>query len=126
MTMQARVLDAARELDQDAIEPAYRELPLASGRRLRVLGEQTADGPTERIEVLEADGALSLRLRLTDEGPVLVLEGARLELKGSRAIALAAPEIDIEADQLRLTSKGETRIRAEEDVRVVGRLIHLN
>jgi hypothetical protein len=126
MTMEAKVLDAQGGGEQ---RPA-RELRLPSGRRLLVQSV-----PEEQIEVVEANGTISLRVRLTDSGPVLVLEGARLELRGTQAISLAAPRIDIaageratlrSADELCIDSAGETRIRATEDVRVNGKLIHLN
>jgi len=127
MTAEAKVL----ELQPRSTEASARALRLPSGRRLQVTIEQGE----ERLEVVEASGAVSLRVRLTEQGPVLLLEGVRLELKGAESIALAAPRIDIAAadsaslrsgGDLQLASSGETGIRAEQDVRVTGRLIHLN
>ncbi|MGE4298165.1 MAG: hypothetical protein AB7E47_09065 [Desulfovibrionaceae bacterium] len=113
------------------IEGDARELELTSGRALRV----RAHGADETLEIVEASGTVSLTVRLTPEGPVIVAQGARLEVRAAESIDLAAKNVSITADEsLAMTSKGTLstssdkamRVHSEDEVRVTGRMIHLN
>ncbi len=93
------------------------------------------DGEEEYLEVIEPSGQLSLKVRLTEDGPVMVLEGARLELKSAKSINLTAKQIAITAEEeasveskgsLKIGSSEDMEIHSEEDVRVTGKIIHLN
>jgi len=108
-----------------------REVYLQGGRTLRVASQ----GSEELVEIRAASGQLELRIRLTEQGPVLQMEAVRLQLKASEAVELEARQVTVKAEdkltlgsegELRVESKGETQIEAEGDVRVVGKTIHLN
>lgn len=93
------------------------------------------DGAEEYLEIIEPSGQLSLKVRLTEEGPVMVLEGARLELKSAESVTLAAKRIAITAEEeasvesngsLKIGSSDDMKIHSEEDVIVTGKILHLN
>ncbi|NJL60054.1 MAG: hypothetical protein HC887_10860 [Desulfobacteraceae bacterium] len=102
-----------------------------SGRTIAVY----PDGDEEYLEVIEPSGQLSLKIRLTEDGPVMVLEGARLELKSAESVTLAAKRISINAEEeasveskgsLKIASSDDMKIHSEEDVVVTGKILHLN
>ena len=93
------------------------------------------DGDEEYLEVIEPSGQLSLKVRLTEDGPVMVLEGVRLELKSAESINLTAKQIVINAEEaasveskgsLKIGSSDDMKIHSEEDVIVTGKILHLN
>jgi len=121
---------------EDAI-PAAKKLPLeqtldlAAGRRLAVRRE----AGTEVVEVREPGGEVCLSVELTPSGAVLRLTGARLELAASEEVSIAAPAVRIAATETAsLTSAGtlavesdrDMRVHSEDEVRVTGKMIHLN
>ena len=75
---------------------------LRFGRTIGV--EESQDGDV--LEIRDASGTLELRLRLTEDGVVLQLEGARISLKAEQSI-------DLESKRINLTADGELRIRGE-------------
>ena len=85
-----------------------REVYLREGRTLSV----ESVGSDELVEVRSSSGQVELRIRLTEEGPVLQMESARLELKAS--------------ETLQLSSDNEIKADAEGEVRVNGKMIYLN
>lgn len=103
-------------------EEAALDAELPSGRRLTV----QLEGADEALEIRSPSGALELRLKLTPEGPVLSLSGAKLEL--------AATELALDADRIRLRSRGELdivsgeemRLRSAHDMRLNGEMIYIN
>lgn len=95
--------------------PAPTELPLRGDRTLTLLPV----GRDDLVEVRAADGRLELRIRLTEDGPVLEMEAVRLELKAGEAV-------EIDTKDFRLRADGEVGIAADGDVRVTGEIIHLN
>ena len=61
------------------------------------------DGGADVLEVRDASGTLELRLKLTEDGVVLQLEGARISLKAEKSIDLESPAVNVTAaDELRL------------------------
>ncbi|WP_437969071.1 hypothetical protein WMF04_07150 [Sorangium sp. So ce260] len=72
-----------------------RVVPLASGRSIEIAEE----GAGERIQIRAAAGQLLVSIRLTDEGPVLSLEGASLEISASRTLSLSCDTLRIQAAQ---------------------------
>src|SRR5262245_12650404 len=107
-----------------------REVYLRDGRKL-VIGEH--DG-NQLVEIRSESGMLELRIKLTEEGPVLQVESARLALKATEAVEIEARRVEIKAtEQLALDSKN-VEVKAEEDVdvkadgevHVVGTKIFLN
>jgi hypothetical protein len=103
-----------------------REVYLPGGRTLTVAGEL--------VEIKSGSGMVELRIRLTDQGPVLQMESVRLQLKATESVEIESKRVAIKAtEQLALTG-GEVNVEGEQDVnvdakgdvRVVGKMIHLN
>ena len=76
-----------------------------------------------------------MAVRLTDKGPIVSVQGARLELKSTETIALEAKKIRIKAQEeasiesegkLKIESSKNMDVNSEDDIRVVGKMIHLN
>src|SRR4051812_24249036 len=120
--------EASEETDETSDR---REIYLREGRTLRV--EKT--GSDELVEIRSSSGMVELRIRLTEEGPVLQMESARLQLKASESVEIESKRIEIRATEsariesagtLDLKSEGDTKVEAEGEVRVQGKLIHLN
>ncbi|MEZ4362273.1 MAG: hypothetical protein R3B48_18940 [Kofleriaceae bacterium] len=115
--------EAAEEQDQH-------ELALRDGRRL-TLRESGAD---QLVEIRSEAGMLEVRIRLTSDGPVLQMESARLELRASEAVQIASPRVeisgaerlDLKGGQISVHGEDEVQVEADGDVRVVGKMIHLN
>ncbi|HEY4060233.1 MAG TPA: hypothetical protein VGM39_26645 [Kofleriaceae bacterium] len=110
-------------------EGSEREVFLRDGKRL-VVSEQGAD---QVVEIRNESGMLEVRIKLTDQGPVLQMEGARLQLKGTESVEIDSKKVAIKAEQINLDG-GNVSIKSEEDVevegkndvRVVGKMIYLN
>ncbi|MEN6465504.1 MAG: hypothetical protein ABFD62_10025 [Syntrophaceae bacterium] len=107
------------------------KLQLESGRKISA---RTVD-KEDLIEIAEPGGRIVMSVRMTAAGAVVTVEGAHLELKSTESIKLNAKKIDIcAAEETSIASKGklnvdsaeELNIRSGEDVKVSGRLIHLN
>lgn len=100
-----------------------REMYLREGRTLSV----ESSGSEELVEVRSSSGQVELRIRLTEEGPVLQLESARLQLKASEAVEIESKRVEIKATEtLQLASDNEVKVDAEGEVRVNGKMIYLN
>ncbi|CAN5918103.1 hypothetical protein BH11MYX3_BH11MYX3_09500 [soil metagenome] len=107
-----------------------REVYLRDGRKL-VLSEQ---GSEQLVEIRSESGMLEVRIRLTDEGPVLQMESARLQLKATEAVSIESARVEIKGTETVEMSGRKIQISGEEDinvdatgeVRVVGKMIYLN
>ena len=99
--LQQQTLEETTEQTDD------REVYLRDGRKL-VLSEQGAD---QLVEIRNESGMLEVRIRLTEEGPVLQMESARLELKGG---------------EVEVTGEKNEENGSSGDVKVVGTMIWLN
>jgi hypothetical protein len=75
---------------------------LRFGRTLSVEPREAADV----VEIRDASGTLELRLKLTEDGVVLQVEGARISLKAEQSI-------DLESRSINLTADGDIRVRGE-------------
>ncbi len=104
---------------------------LDSGRQVQFQSEGTDD----LVEIRGVEGEMLLKVRLTEEGPVLSLSGAKLEMTSTESISLDAKKIHIRAEEqavleskgnLDLASSKDLEIRSEEDVKVTGKMLHLN
>jgi len=79
------------------------------------------------IEVRNPAGQVELRIKLTEDGPVLQMESARLELKATESVEIESKRVAIKAtEKLALESADEVSVEAEGDVRVNGKMIFLN
>ena len=112
-------------------ETSDRELYLDEGRTLKVsraAGEQV-------VEVRAASGQLELRVRLTDQGPVLQMEAVKLALTAEESVAIKCKTFEVEASQetiiqsggeLKIKAEGEVEVDSPDDVRIRGKIIWLN
>lgn len=88
---------------------------LPSGRSIVV----TAQGGREAIEVRSAQGDLEVRVELTDQGPVLSIRGARLEIDSTDTVAVTCRQFELNAqDQLRLHAGGEVGLTTEGEIKM--------
>ena len=100
-----------------------RELYLREGRTLSV----ESAGNEELVEVRSSSGQVELRIRLTEEGPVLQMESARLQIKASEAVEIESKRIELRASEtVQLSSDNEVKVDADGEVRVNGKMIYLN
>lgn len=123
---------AGLELEHETEEQAdERTMYLEHGRSLAV----TSSGLSQLIEVRAASGQVELRIRMTEDGPVLQLDGIKLEVSAEDTIQLQCREFKVDAAEsveiasqggLRVTSKDEMALESEVDVRVRGEKIWLN
>lgn len=107
-----------------------REVFLRDGKKL-VISEQGSD---QLVEVRSESGMVEVRIRLTDQGPVLQMESVRLQLKASEAVEIESNRVEIKGAEMVAVSGGKVAVSAEEDVqvegkgdvRVTGKMIYLN
>jgi hypothetical protein len=92
-----------------------RELYLRDGRKL-VIGERAGE---QLVEIRNESGMLEIRIVLTEQGPVLQMESARLSLKATEAIEIESKHVAIKATE-------NIDVQAGGEVVVVGATIHLN
>jgi hypothetical protein len=128
MSKKAEVINLERSEEETSTK---KSLQLDSGRQVLV----QSDGKGELLEILERGGEVVMTVRLTDEGPIVSVQGARLELKSTESIALEAKKIRIKAQEeatiesegtLKIESSKNMDVNSEDDIRVVGKMIHLN
>ncbi|MGE0400069.1 MAG: hypothetical protein AB7T06_25355 [Kofleriaceae bacterium] len=117
------------EEETSSEESSDREVFLRDGKKL-VVSDQGAD---QIVEIRNEAGMLEVRIKLTDQGPVLQMEAARLSLKGSESVEIESSKVSVKADQLALegknitvTSEEDTKMTATGEVRIVGKMIYLN
>ena len=118
----------------DSVElakPSTTRLLLKSGRALKI----QSDGTEEVLEVTENDGSLGVSITFTPEGPLVLLEGAHLNLKAPESISLEANRIEIKSKEvtalkgdgnLTIDSGKEMSLRSDDNIRVDGKMIYLN
>lgn len=122
-------LHLTEETSELSEETGEREVFLRDGKKL-VVSDQGAD---QVVEIRNESGMLEVRIKLTDQGPVLQMEGARLSLKAteqveieSAKVAIKAQEIAIEGKQVNVSGEEDVTVNANGEVRVVGKMIYLN
>lgn len=109
--------------DQTEETSDRREVYLREGRTLTVENA----GTDELVEIRSSSGQVELRIKLTEEGPVLQMESVRLQLKASEAVEIASARVEIKATEtLELASGNEVKVDGEGEVRVNGKMIFLN
>ena len=127
MSKKADVINLERLKGKKA---AAKKLQLDSGRYILICSKEKE----ELLEIVDG-GEVVVTIRLTDEGPVVTVQGAHLELKSTKTIALEAKEVKIKAEEeasiesmgrLKIDSSQKMDIHSEDDIRVVGKIIHLN
>src|SRR3954468_20000391 len=119
--MSAKSKEELEELSEETSD--RREIYLREGRTLSV--EQS--GADELVEIRSSSGQVELRIKLTEEGPVLQVESARLQLKASEAVTIESKRVEIKATEtLELASDNEIKVDGAGEVRVNGKMIYLN
>ncbi len=87
------------------------------------------------IDIRAPSGQLELRLRMTEDGPVLTLDGVRLDITGSEHVGITCKQFVVNAtESVAISSKGQALVEADEDlhvdsksdVRIKGKKIYLN
>lgn len=108
-----------------------RTMYLDHGRTLAVVPA----GTSQIIEVRASSGQVELRVRMNEDGPILQLNGAKLEVRSEDSIEMACKTFSVNATEsvdiasqggLTVTSEEEMQITATKDVRVRGEKIWLN
>ncbi len=107
-----------------------------SPKKLDLDHGRTAEIRADRdLEVRSPDGTVELRVRITEDGPVLFFEGARVQFQAADSIEMKCKHFSVQADEslelgsegtVGVRSKGEIRVESEDDCRVVGKMIWLN
>ena len=113
----------------DSVET--RQLYLRDGRTLTVSGR----GAEELVEIHASSGMLELRIKMTEQGPVLQMESVRLSLKAAESVDVEAKQFNVKTEEgVNVTSKGDIKLTGEADgrvdangeVRINGKMIYLN
>jgi hypothetical protein len=108
-----------------------RQVYLRDGRTLTVASE----GSDELVEIRASSGMLELRIKLTEDGPVLQMESVRMALRATESLDLEAKHVNVKATEaiaiasagkIEVTSEADTKIEAKGEVRVNGKMIWLN
>ena len=101
-----------------------RQLYLRDGRTLSVTGA----GSEELVEIRASSGLLELRIKMTEQGPVLQMESVRIHLKATESVDVEARQFNVKTeDGVALESQGEIKISGEADVRVDAKgEVHVN
>ena len=106
-------------------------LGLAHGRMLTV---NSANGE-QIVEIRGSSGLIELRVKITEEGPVLLLEGVRISLSAAETVDVACKQFNVNASQsiemksqggIQVSGEGDVRVQANGEVRVKGEMIYLN
>jgi hypothetical protein len=122
----AATLEAAQEEESEE-----RDVFLDEGRTLKV----SRAGGEQILEVRAASGQLELRVRLTEEGPVLQMEAVKVAITGEEQVAIKCKTFNVEASgdtviqsggEIKIRSEGELEVESPEDVRIRGKIIWLN
>jgi hypothetical protein len=107
-----------------------REVYLRDGRTLKV----SDAGSDQLVEIRNESGQLELRIKLTEEGPVLQMESVKLQLKAAESVEIDAKKVSINGSEQLEVHGGEVKLGADEemkidaggDIRVKGKIIYLN
>lgn len=100
-----------------------REVYLRDGRTLVVSDE----GSEQLVEIRNESGMLELKIKLTEQGPILQMESLRLQLKATEAVEIESKRVDIKAtENIAIHADEQVEVEAVGDVRVVGKKIWLN
>lgn len=109
-------------------ETDTRELYLRDGRKVVV-----TEGAEQLVEIRNPSGLLEVRIKLTEEGPVLQLESVRMQLKATEAVEIESKHVAIKGEQVELaggevsvTSEHDVDVEAKGEVHVRGKMIFLN
>jgi ribosomal protein S4E len=98
-------------------------LELDSGRKIYIQEDEKED----TLEVREANNKITFKIRFTESGPIMVVEGMDLQIKAQNVKIQAKQNISLESENtIQVLSKEQMSIKSEQDVKVVGKKIYLN
>ena len=78
---------------------------------------------------------LELRIKMTEQGPVLQMESVRLQLKATESVDIETKQFNVRAEEsvsveskgdLKLSGEADVRVDANGEVHVKGKMIYLN
>ncbi len=114
-----------------ASPPAGAVHPLGHGRSLALVPapgragtveaapEAAPEATVDTVEIRSQTGMLELRIRITDTGPVLEMEGIRLALTAADSIEMKSRRVVVEAEEsLTLASRGQAELLAQDKIQV--------
>ena len=108
-----------------------KRIQLESGRQVLVHSYKKE----ELIEIVEPEGEVVMRVRLTDAGPVISFQGAHIELKSTETLSLESKKVIIKAEEeavieskgsLKIDSSNKLDIHSDSHIRITGKMIYLN
>ena len=70
----------------------------------------------EEILVSSERGKMELRLRLTDDGPVLSLSGVRLEIEAAETVAVNCQTFEVNAREAVRVNTGDLTVRSDAEI----------
>lgn len=94
-----------------------REVYLRDGRKL-VVSEAGSD---QLVEIRAESGMVEVRIRLTEQGPVLQMEAVSLQLKASEKVEIEGAQVKITGTERLQLQGGDVEVEAERDVKVEGK-----
>ena len=110
VTVQTQILE-----DETQDTETSRDLYLREGRTLSV----KAVGGEDLVEIRSASGQIEVRIRLTEDGPVLQMEAARLQLRATECVEIESKHVAIKAtEHASLESAGTLHVSSELDMKV--------
>lgn len=106
-----------------------REVFLRDGKKLVV----TDQGSDQIVEIRNESGMLEVRIKLTDEGPVLQMDALRLSMKSTQSVEIESQKVSIKAETIALdggsvsvSSEEDIKVDAKNELRLAGKMIYLN
>jgi hypothetical protein len=98
------------------------EQKLPSGRILKM---RLVDG-VEQLEIRSAKGPIEVSIRLTDEGPVLCFSGESVAVSAA-TLSFQADKLSLNStDKLEICSGGDLILDSKTELRLKGKMIHIN
>lgn len=100
---------------RDVPDVAQTSRGLKHGRRVVI-----RNGPQgETVQVRSPSGDVEVEIRITEDGPVVRLSGARVELEASESIDLRCKRFEVEAtEDVTVTSGGKLTLSSQDDLDV--------
>jgi hypothetical protein len=109
--------------DAETLTTAQPEVVALSGQQ-RMLLVRRPDG--DSVQFVNAKGAVTLSVTLTEHGPVLRFEGASVTLETAGRLAIEAEQLHLHGrDGVVLSTAGDLELRAMGDLRSEARIQHL-
>ena len=85
---------------------------LPSGRSILIKAGQT----DEQIELRSADGQTELRITMTEDGPIVTLIAAKLEIESSHTVSVNCARFEVNTqDAVAIRSQGDVTIQSDAD-----------